>query len=384
MGIYELAILGGVSDDDRATLSRTIERIVSEFDLNLHSDVVILDETNIRSRDRRAAFAAAWFEGPGDVAVARDLIAASAPVIPTVQAGGDFIRDIPGELHFANGLRRRASDPEMVELASAMLECVGLLRRQRRAFVSYRRTESRAVAVQLHDLLCARAFDVFLDTHDIRPGEPFQDVLWHRLCDSDVMVMLDTPTYFDSKWTRNEIGRARAKEIHVLRIVWPGHSPAKSAGLAQDVLLDPDDLEGSDGPLASAVADNIIANVERLRSKSIASRFMSITGRLRIEVEKIGGAINGVGAHRAVSLRLPDDRQVWAYPVVGIPTAELLYDVSVKALRADQIATPVLIYDHVGIGETWNAHLSWLEKHIRTVRAVKVFEAGWAFAAWED
>jgi hypothetical protein len=37
-------------------------------------------------------------------------------------------------------------------------------------------------------------------------------------------VMLDTPTYFESKWTRQELGRARAKEIHVLRVVWPDHS----------------------------------------------------------------------------------------------------------------------------------------------------------------
>ena len=80
----------------------------------------------------------------------------------------------------------------MSELASAILECVGLMRRQRRVFLSYRSVESRAAALQLHDLLTARGFDVFLDTHVIRPGDPFQDVLWHRLCDSDVLIMLDT------------------------------------------------------------------------------------------------------------------------------------------------------------------------------------------------
>src|SRR3546814_19332699 len=99
----------------------------------------------------------------------------------------------------------------MTELASTMLECVGLLRRQRRVFVSYRRVESRAAALQLHDLLASRGFDVFFDTHDIRPGDPFQDVLWHRLVDSAVMVMLEKPTYFDSLWTRQTIGRTRCK-----------------------------------------------------------------------------------------------------------------------------------------------------------------------------
>src|SRR3546814_4229054 len=46
-----------------------------------------------------------------------------------------------------------------------------LFRSQRRVFVSYRRVESRAAALQLHDLLASRGFDVFLDTRDIRPGD---------------------------------------------------------------------------------------------------------------------------------------------------------------------------------------------------------------------
>src|SRR3546814_19611311 len=83
----------------------------------------------------------------------------------------------------------------------------------------------------------------------MRPGDPFQDVLWHRLVDSDVMVMLDTPTYFDSRWTRQEIGRARAKEIQVLRVIWPEHTPNKLTDLAETIYLEPVELEGPDGPI---------------------------------------------------------------------------------------------------------------------------------------
>jgi TIR domain len=68
----------------------------------------------------------------------------------------------------------------------------------------------------------ARLFDVFLDTHGIAPAEDFQTMLWHRLCDSDVLVMLDTPNYFGSRWTSAEFGRALAKGIAVLRVGWPG------------------------------------------------------------------------------------------------------------------------------------------------------------------
>lgn len=136
-------------------------------------------------------------------------------------------------------------------------------------------------------------------------------------------------------------------------------------------------------PIVEETADDIVLAVESLRSRSISSRYMSITGRFRAEIEKIGGSIEGIGAHRAISVRLPDDRKIWAYPVVGVPTAELLNDVADKARRADQQETPVLVYDHVGIRDQWTAHLKWLDENIRAVRAVRVLEAGWILAGWE-
>jgi hypothetical protein len=384
LSLYELSILGDVTNDDRIRLIESVRQMVHDFGLEIGTDVVVHDGTTTAGRNRHAAFAAVFFGGDvrKDAVAVEELVRSSAPIIPTVSSFGDFGSQIPTSLHFANGLRRRNDDVHMLELATALLECVGLLRKQRRAFVSYRRVESRAAGIQLHDLLSARQFDVFLDTHDIRPGEPFQDVLWHRLCDSDVMMMLDTQTYFESKWTRQEMGRARAKEIHVLRVVWPEHRPNPITDMAETIYLDRVDLEGPDGPIAGAVADRIVLAVESLRSRSIASRYMSITGRLRAEVEKIGGTIGGIGAHRAISIHLHDGRRIWAYPVVGVPTAELLNDVADKAARAEQPETPVLVYDHIGIRQQWAAHLKWLDVNIRAVRTLKVAEAGWQLAAW--
>lgn len=386
MALYEIGLLGKVEVGIQTTLTDTISNLVADFELEVGRDIVIRIGNEFENRDRRAASAAAYFGGTGfeGQEVAEIVVRASIPVIPTIPANGDFGTMVPLFLRGANGLRRRLDDPGMKELAVALLECVGLLRRQRRVFVSYRRIESRNAAVQLHDLLAGRGFDVFLDTHDIRPGEPFQDILWHRLCDSDVMVMLDTPTYFASKWTRQELGRARAKEIHVLRIVWPDHTPSRHTDFSETIYLDRCELSGGDGPIVDAVADQIVLAVEALRSRSIASRYMSITGKLRAEVEKIGGTVEGIGAHRAISLCLPDDSKLWAYPVVGIPTAELLNDVVEKARRADQQGQPVLVYDHVGIRDQWISHLKWLDDNIREVRAIRVADAGWTLAGWES
>jgi hypothetical protein len=111
---------------------------------------------------------------------------------------------------------------------------------------------------------------------------------------------------------------------------------------------------------------------------------MLMTGKLKAEVEKIGGYISGVGAHRAISLCLENNQRVWAYPIVGIPTAEILNDISEKASQANQKGIPILIYDHIGIQDAWVRHLKWLEDHIKIVRSIKISEAGWDLAALEE
>ncbi|NYJ13051.1 hypothetical protein GGI64_004132 [Rhizobium leguminosarum] len=386
MSIYEIGFLGGDLPDERERLQLTLSEMVADYSLDIGTDVIIRSADDLEERDRHAAFAAVYFGHPDkpDKDVTKTVILDSVPIIPTLGRDESFSAVIPDFLQVFNGLQRRDDDPDMRHLASAVLECLGLLRRQRQVFVSYRRNESRAAAVQLHDLLSSRGYDVFLDTHDIRPGDPFQDVLWHRLCDSDVVVMLDTPTYFESKWTKQEIGRARAKEIHVLRVVWPDHRPSRFTDLAETIYLDPHELEGVDGPIIEKTANDIVTAVEKLRSRSIASRYMSITGKLRAEVLKIDGVVEGVGAHRAVAIKLEDGQRVWAYPIVGVPTALTLNDVAERARDAQQRGTPVLIYDHIGIREAWAAHLKWLDENISSVRAMKVSQAGWDLAAWES
>lgn len=385
MTSYEIGVLGDFAADEVARLTATLTSLLADFDLIVGDNVMVRMSADFQNRNTHAAAVAAYFGGiaKADQDRAQEAVRSSIPVIPTIPSSGEFGMLIPEFLQATNGLRRRTDDPNMVELATALLECVGLLRQQRRVFISYRRVESRRSAVQLHDALSARGFEVFLDTHDIRPGEPFQEVLWHRLCDADVMIMLDTPTYFERKWTRQELGRARAKEIHILRVVWPAHTPPLHTGFAETIYLDATELKGPDGPMTEATVDCIALAAEALRSRSIAARHMSIAGKLRAEVAKIGGEIQGIGLHRAIALKLVDGSKVWAYPVVGIPTAELLNDVADKARKAEHGEVPILVYDHIGIRDQWKAHLKWLDDNIACVRAVPVIDAGWALAVRE-
>ena len=174
-----------------------------------------------------------------------------------------------------------------------------------------------------------------------------------------------------------------AKGIHVLRVVWPEHQPSRTTDLSETIYLNEDDLERDEGPIVQSKVDLIAVTIEQLRARSIAFRYRTIIDRFRIDVKNIGATIEGIGPNRAIALRLSDNRIINAYPVVGIPTAELLYEVESKDRHAGNEGKPVLIYDHVGIRKAWNAHLEWLDERINTVQAIPVAEAAWSLAAWE-
>lgn len=385
MAQYELIVLGSPSNEDLSVLGDRLAETAKAFGMTMPDDLIIRTAKSMGSRKVTSSTAALYFgsDPAVDAELVDELEAARVPIIPVVPVGASVSASVPAEIAETNAFFADPSDKRRERLSAVALEVLGLLRRQRRVFISYRRDDSREAAVQIHDELSARGFDVFLDTHDILPGDLFQEMLWHRLADCDVVIMLDTKDYFGSKWTKQELGRSLAQGIHILRIVWPGHTPSRHLSLSDTVQLEAADLHPSKR-LADPVIKEIIYRTESLRSRSVATRHRDIAGTLRIEVERLGGKFEGIGAHRAMSLTLPNGLSIQAYPVVGVPTAELLNDVHEKALAAGHGRFPCLVYDHHGIRPTWMAHLKWLDSCVREVRALKVFDAAWELAAWDS
>lgn len=114
-------------------------------------------------------------------------------------------------------------------------------------------------------------FDVFLDTHSIRPGEPFQEELWHRMTDSDVVILLNTPNFLDSQWTKEELAKASAMSLGVIQIIWPDCSPLKESDLFKTIQLE-SEIIGADGCLSNEIIFQIISETESIRARTLAAR----------------------------------------------------------------------------------------------------------------
>lgn len=375
--LYQFAILGCPTTEQLVQLEGILKTAVERFGLRLEHEVELQVCPKAFYPEQQRSSAVVFFGGDNaPLANIANLLDRSIPILPIVSESSKVGREIPKLLQPLNCLSLASSGIERV--GTALLECAGLLPRQRRVFVSYRRDEARESALQLFDALSARLFDVFLDTHGIPPAEDFQTMLWHRLCDSDVLLMLDTPTYFDSRWTSAEFGRALAKGISVLRVGWPDSTPSARTATASRAELLPEEVEPKSGKLAPGAVERICLQLEEVRSQSLAVRSVNLVSNIRNAIQTIGGQVLGVGANRVVYLQLPDGRELPVYPAVGVPTSTTLHDATANSPNH----AVAVVYDHVGLHPNWLGHLDWLGKHIQSARWVKASEAGWQFADW--
>lgn len=378
--MYDLVISGKPSLLQVAELEQAVLGIIDKLGLKFGREVSWQVCPEVFEPVSTKAAAIVYFaSGNESEAWLTECLASGIPVLPIVSSLTKVAGEIPETLRHINALSYYESGVERV--ATALLECVNLLPSQRKVFLSYRRDEAREAALQLFDALSARLFDVFLDTHGIAPAKNFQAHLWHRLCDSDVFIMLDTPNYFDSRWTRAEFGRAQAKDIGILRVGWPDVEVSPRAETAEPVFLDHEDVSGQ--RLSEKALEMICSKVELLRSKAYAVRSRNLLSTLRNALQQVGGEMYGASADNGVYLRLPDGNKMVVYPFTGVPTSMTLHQAVTHAAKCN-VKSSAVIYDHVGLHAEWLQHMEWLTGQVKsTTHWLRANEAAWQLADWQ-
>jgi hypothetical protein len=377
MALYEIVVIGHPTGAQIQELQHLVGRVQVQFGFNEGEITFQSCPTTFQPNQRSCA--AALFIGGAQGAnfdVTAVLDPKIIPILPVASTPNAVDAEIPQLLRAINCIFLDQSPIERI--FSALLECIGLLPRQRRVFLSYKRTESTAVAVQLFAELSARQFEVFLDTHSIGAGADFQENLWHKLSDVDVLLMLETPQYFASRWTEAEYGRALAKGIGVLRVQWPDTTPSGVTSTSSRVELLSEEFL-NDGQLSSSAVNRICRQLEAVRSQSHALRSISLMDSIRNAIEQIEGLVNAVGAGRLMEITLRNGHRLSVQPVLGVPTALTLQDTLLRAGHENC----AVVYNHLGMMKSWQAHLEWLSNRIGGSRWVRQSDAAWDFAAWD-
>jgi hypothetical protein len=300
------------------------------------------------------------------------------PVVPTLDRFTEFV---PDDLRPINGMALRPEDPDLERIASVLLEGLGLLRKSRRLFISYRRVETQGIAIQLYEQLDANGFDVFLDSHSIRPGEPFQDVLWHRLADTDVVVLLDSPGFLSSRWTEEELARANSTNLQILQLIWPGSTLSAAAAFSKPFALSagdfhvPTDTLGCTARLSDTCLGKIAIEVESLRARALAARYTYLVQEFFSEALALG-LLPQIQPERFILLQTKSGKSYITVPTVGVPDAvryqELEDEISRHPKRSSDI---ILLYDERGIRDKWMKHLDWLDRKAMPIMSLQVAKA---------
>jgi len=374
--LYEIIVYSDPSDKVGPKIKQQIAELISPFQMEVGKHLAWTVNPAKLKIDQMVATVILYL-GKGTSPEPADMLRAKVPILPVVQRLSMVNALVPeGLLHL--NCAAHGTKAEFDRTCSALLETLKLLPSQRRVFLSYKRSESRQAALQLADKLAELQFEVFLDTRGMPPAVNFQDLLWHKLCDCDVLMMLDTPGYFSSRWTTAEFGRALSKEIPVLRVTWPDSTPDKRSQTAARVELLEEEIDPDSGWIDRRAVLRIANSLEQLRAQSHAIRNINLVSRIKAAVEKVGGRMLGQGSGNSVHLELADGRQIQIFPNVGIPTSDCMH----AAFTGRGGSDAAIAYDEIGVLPSWIDHLDWLAQHIPHVRLVKASHAAWQFAAW--
>ena len=145
----------------------------TRFTIKLHnsgmnpSDIAVMNEPDIRSRDRKIPFIGIFFGYPSvsdaNHPILPDLIADSVVIIPLVDDLRSASNYVPPLLAHINCLASSRAAPNTPRIVSLIFENFRLLRSERRLFISYKRSEAQGVAIQLYEKFGMHSgFDVFL------------------------------------------------------------------------------------------------------------------------------------------------------------------------------------------------------------------------------
>ncbi|MFD2918106.1 toll/interleukin-1 receptor domain-containing protein [Terrimonas rubra] len=289
----------------------------------------------------------------------------------------EFSEEMPDLLTNQNGLKL---DDNIKKICNLILEAFELLRKTRKIFISYKRSESSNVAIQLYEALEQNNFDVFLDTHAVDKGDEFQEELWHRMTDCDVILMLNTEKFLESQWCSQELEKAHLKRIGIVHLIWPGCPFNDFAHLAFSKQLTESDFDklphtgATGGKLNPGVITDVINLIEGTRARNLASRqdaliteFTRAAYNNKIEVN--------LQYSRYITQDVSSGKRIVYIPTIGIPQSVNCHSSEklISKIEKNKIESIHLIFDEMSVRDRWLEHLDWLNKYlnIQTIKKQK-------------
>jgi hypothetical protein len=384
---YNLVVLGPSADRYPDLLGSKLRKAFDDLGLSPDTYLDVVNATDSESFDEHTGNPfGVWFGGEdapdqSHLEMVDRLRNVGAPILPLVAKKARFIDLVPDILQPINGLQW-----DDKQVTPDVLRGFRLTPDLRQAFISYKRADSSRVAEGIFDVLSRRKFRVFLDTASMESMEPVQDVLWDRLADMDLIILLDSPNALTSRWVNDELVLVNNLGLGVLQLVWPDHVPYKGTEFSTRLHFANHEFvaqnPGPKGRVKKAVLERIAEEAETVRISSLGARRTRVVGEfLTLIPPDLHAVAQPVGP---VLLCSPASSQAdtmplgIALPIVGTPDAwslhreELVLRDRLLVQGIDQEAVIGLVkegrvrvvFDGLGVRKERTDHLIWLNEHL--------------------
>ncbi|WP_448137571.1 toll/interleukin-1 receptor domain-containing protein [Sphingobacterium siyangense] len=374
---YQLILLGANVPEKETILSKVFEKLK---DLGLPQTIIKVieaSEVDKQYKGNQPAFGLYFGNVKGDhpnLDITDKLLKDGTMILPIYYGDPNddaFSKEIPRILSNQNGTQFK--NEKIDGIANIILESFELLRNTRKVFISYKRNESTSVAIQLFEALESYSYDVFLDTHSIGMGEPFQDELWHRMSDCDVILLLNTPKFLESHWCKEEFAEASSKQIGIVQLVWPNHEIKNidsASHISYPLKLNDFDFVNNiynnkdQSKLVDGIVQEIIMKVESVRARNLASRQDNLITEFRNIASQCGR--NVIVQPEKFMTEMINGRKIIYIPTIGVPQSASCQSAEIRHEFDKNPNTSIrLIYDDLRIRDKWLNHLDWLNDNFR-------------------
>lgn len=335
--------------------------------IGLHRSVVVdVTETVAPSADRPTV--AAVLIGPAAAASAAlnaavDVVQGNGTVaVPVLDDLDMFSTQVPASLSPFNGFEWSGADPER-RLARVLLEELGIEERDRRVFISHKRSDGLGAAEQIHDALAHARYEPFIDRFVIRPGEDVQERIADGLERHAFLLVLETPEAYLSDWVYDEVDYALSHTMGTLIVQWPDVTTRipGSAGIPRFKLEAAQlakDEHGYD-VLTEETMDQVVEAVEAAHANGLARRRRMLVANVEEAARAAGGVCTPL-KDWMIDVRAPAGRAVVAV-APRLPAAADLQRVDEARDKADPTAVAILVHATRHLREDLSHHLKWVK-----------------------
>lgn len=282
-------------------------------------------------------------------------------VLPVVEDLASFGAHVPDAASAFNGFQWAGRTPEQ-RLARVVLEQLDIEERDRRVFISHRRSDGLGVAQQLHDQLTHIHFGPFVDRFAIAPGADVQRSIADALERFAFLLLLETPEAHLSDWVFDEVDYALAHAMGLLIVQWPGNpTPIPgSVGLPRlkldsaDVQRDRHDYD----VLTPDARDRVILEIEAAHARGIVRRRRMLLRSVQEAAEYRGATciplkdwslyVNGSGGRSVIAV------------APRLPESEDLHRLDAARGRLDPAANAYLVHASRYLDKDRQEHLEWV------------------------